>query len=163
MEDKQFVLNFSRSHTEYYNIDGKRCITYKFFSDKLTDYNNNIFAVYDNEALYSLGLSLYFNKYEELEEYDIDDAFFNIQIRVIWKNLDESIFFLNACVPKFNYGRHRINFVDTAIFKSAMDKEDKEVYDDLLKSIKYLQEHLMDVETVIADIKEIYLYDKEEG
>lgn len=159
MEDKQFVLDFSRSHTEYYNIDGKRCITYKFFSDKLTDYSNNIFAVYDNEALYSLGLSLYFNRYEELEEYDVD-GFFDIQIRVIWKNLDESIFFLDACVPKLNYGRHRINFVDTAVFKSAMDKEE---YDDLLKSIKYLQEHLMDIETVIVDIKEINLDDEKEG
>ena len=156
MEDKQFVLDFSQSRTEYYG--DTQTVIYKFFSDKVPEYSNNIFSLYDSPYQYCLGVGLYFNKYEDLDEYDIDNLY-EIQIRVIWKNLDESIFFLNGCTASINWGRQRINFVAVDVFKNSVDKEE---YEDLIKSIKYLQEHLMDIETVLVNIKEIILDDGED-
>ena len=156
MEDKQFVLDISQSQTEYYKHI--HTTLYKFFSDKIPDYSNNVFLLHDDDRQYRLVLGLYFDKYKDMEEYDTD-SLYSAQVTIVWKDLNESIFFLDACVLKINWGRHRIDFVDTSVFKSSMDKEE---YDGLIKSIKYLQEHLSDIETVLVNIKEIIIDDGED-
>ena len=126
--------------------DNKEMSVLLSLSSNISNYSDNIVKCFTNSIGSYLSLELFYDNPRDIEAYD-NEASYDIAIRVIYNDLDESDIFLDKCKATPYFGRNRIDF-STDIYFNNSENRIKEY----LEAITNIQKTLYKIKEVIIVI-----------
>ena len=126
--------------------DNKEMSVLLSLSSNISNYSDNIVKCFTNSIGSYLSLELFYDNPRDIEAYD-NEASYDIAIRVIYNDLDESDIFLDKCKATPYFGRNRIVFSTDVYFNNSENR-----IKEYLEAITNIQKTLYKVKEVIIVI-----------
>lgn len=147
---REVKTNFRKALVEYFvdtdDSDNKEMSVKLTLSSNVTKYSDNELQCFTNSIGSYLSLELFYDKPRDIEAYD-NEALYDIAIRVIYNDLDESDIFLDKCKATPYFGLNRIDFSTDILFNNSENR-----IKEYLEAITNIQKSLYKVKEVIIVI-----------
>lgn len=142
---------FRKANVEYLvdvndTEDSKEMSVLLSLSSNISKYSDNILKCFTNSIGSYLSLELFYDNPRDIEAYD-NEASYDIAIRVIYNDLDESDIFLDKCKATPYFGRNRIVFSTDVYFNNSENR-----IKEYLEAITNIQKTLYKVKEVVIVI-----------